>query len=944
MVIHEKVNKKIHLLDLRLNYKIVLMSAKQVMHKCIILSVFLLSITLSAFAEGVKGRVLDANTGEPLVGATVTINNQSSYVKLDGTFQFRNIGVGKYTVKVTYTGYLSELKDIQITSATETKVVDINLRSTSSNLSSVTVTATNRDNDNSIRRLEKAADPIINVLSAKNIQLLPDITVANALQRISGVTIEKSGSGEARYPIIRGMEKRYINTLVNGIKIPSPDNKNRFIPLDLFPSELLERLEVGKSLTPSMEGDAIGGTINLVMKDAPEKLLLQANFANGFNTSFPTQKFSKFDNSTMNLSSPAQIQGSTYVATPADLPFTHLNYTEKANPVNSTMGLTLGNRFGKNNQFGFVVSGSYQNIFRGTTSNFFLPNSQPGLNNIPLFSDLQLRQYSVQSQRKGVNAKFDYRINKKNKISLFNTFVRLDDYQTRFIWDTVALNSLILKSERSQWVFQSINSTTLQGEHELNNSTKFNWSLVSSIAKSNTPDQSTFSHEYPVVPTSLTIDKLQSMSRIWTKNTDKDKDAYVNLTKNTNLFGKDFELKLGGLYRDKNRDNYYISYSLNPVLGSAYTNINAAPFIFNPASNGTPGLNGNNYTFEEKITSGFLQGKLNLSDRLEILGGVRAENTNQHYETLLSKDVQAKSGTIKYTDLLPSAQLKYALTPNQNLRFAYYRAIARPGFAELIPDGAEGEFFKEVGDPVNLKHTVADNLDLRYEMYSKGSDQLLIGAFYKDIQNPIEISAVKPKNINSLYLQPVNIGKATNYGFELVATKFIGSFGISANYTYTKSSITNDSLIYSSRNAAGQIVSQRVSETRPLQGQSDNIGNLSFIYKNPKIGFDFQTAVVYTGERISFISPYAGLNYWQSPTTQLDLSFEKKIGKHFSFYGKINNLTDAPFELSLHQSYNTYMAGSGSRALALQSDPANSIIIQKDYYRTTYLFGIRYKL
>jgi outer membrane receptor protein involved in Fe transport len=195
-----------------------------------------------------------------------------------------------------------------------------------------------------------------------------------------------------------------------------------------------------------------------------------------------------------------------------------------------------------------------------------------------------------------------------------------------------------------------------------------------------------------------------------------------------------------------------------------------------------------------------------------------------------------------------------------------------------------------------------------------------------------------------LYLQPVNIGKATNYGIEIVATKFVGSFGISANYTYTKSSITNDNLIYSSRNSAGQIVSSRVSETRPLQGQANNIGNVSFIYKNPKIGFDFQTAVVYTGERISFISPYAGLNYWQSPTAQLDISFEKKIGKHFSFYGKINNLTDAPLELSLHQSYDAYMAGSGSRALALQSDPASRIIIQKDYYRTTYLFGIRFKL
>jgi outer membrane receptor protein involved in Fe transport len=911
--------------------------------KSVILPILLL-ISIANFAADIKGRVLDASNGEPLVGATVSVNNKTVMVKLDGTYSLKNINVGKVSVKVTYAGYTAAVKEVTLNSANDIKIVDFNLDPTSTQLNSVTVSANNKDNDKSVRRLEKVADPIINVLSSKNIQLLPDITVANALQRVSGVTIEKSGSGEARYPIIRGMEKRYINTLVNGIKIPSPDNKNRFIPLDLFPSELLERLEVGKSLTPSMEGDAIGGTINLVMKDAPNQLLVQANAASGFNTSFPDQKFSKFDNSTMLHSSPAQRFGSTYLANLNDLPVAHLNYTQLSNPINSTFGATIGNRFGKNKQFGFIISGSFQNIYRGTTSNFFLPNSQPGLNNIPLFSDLQLRKYSVQSQRKGLNAKFDYRINKNNKISLFNTYVHLDDFTTRFIWDTVALNSVVDNTQRSQWIFQSINNTTLQGEHKLNNSDRFDWSIANSIAKNKMPDQTQFTHQYAIVATSLTADKLQSMSRIWTSNTDKDISAYANYTKNTSLLGRDIELKIGGLYRDKNRDNYYISYSLKPVLGATYSNINNAQFMFNPSTEGTPTLNGNNYTFEEKITAGYVQGKWNLSSRLELLGGVRAENTNQHYETLLTKDVQAKSGDIKYTDLLPSAQMKYALTANQNLRFAYYRAIARPGFSELIPDGADGEFFKEVGDPVNLKHTVADNLDLRYEMYSKGSDQLLLGGFYKDIQNPIEISAVKPQNINSLYLQPVNIGKATNYGFEAVATKFIGSFGISANYTFTNSSITNDSLIFSYRNTNGQIVSKRVSETRPLQGQSNHVGNLSFIYKNPKIGFDFQTAVVYTGERISFISPYAGLNYWQSPTTQLDLSFEKRFGKHLSFYGKINNLTDAPMELSLHQPYSTYLAGSGSRPLALQTDPANRIIIQKDFYRTTYLFGIRYKL
>ena len=319
------------------------MSPKNLITKRCILFLFLLTINSLAFSQGLKVTVLDAVNGEPLVGATVILNNQSNYIKLDGSFTFKNTVVGKNTIKVSYTGYKTETKEFQINKLNEVKNIEILLQPTSNTLTSVSVSSSSsKDNEKSVRRLEKIADPIINVLSSKNIQLLPDITVANALQRVSGVTIEKSSSGEARYPIIRGMEKRYINTLINGIKIPSPDNKNRFIPLDLFPSELLERLEVGKSLTPNMEGDAIGGTINLVMKDAPEHLLLQANAAGGYNTSFPDQKFSQFDNATMNLQSPAQVKGNTYVATLSDFPLTHLNYTEKSKPTNSTFGLTFG--------------------------------------------------------------------------------------------------------------------------------------------------------------------------------------------------------------------------------------------------------------------------------------------------------------------------------------------------------------------------------------------------------------------------------------------------------------------------------------------------------------------------------------------------------------------------------------------------------------------------
>ena len=148
------------------------------------------------------------------------------------------------------------------------------------------------------------SDKILNAVSARTIEVSPDITVANVMQRVSGVSVERSNNGEAQYPIIRGMEKRYISTLVNGIKIPSPDNKNRYVPLDIFPADIIDRLEVYKTLTPNMEGDAIAGVVNLVLKDAPDVFSVQANVATGYSQSISANGFTKFDNSTSSSRSP----------------------------------------------------------------------------------------------------------------------------------------------------------------------------------------------------------------------------------------------------------------------------------------------------------------------------------------------------------------------------------------------------------------------------------------------------------------------------------------------------------------------------------------------------------------------------------------------------------------------------------------------------------------
>lgn len=913
--------------------------------RLLVLSLLGLLCSFSSFAQEIKGRVTDAITKEPMIGATVLLKEtgKSQAVQLDGYFTFKNLRPGDYNLEFRFVSYQTKQLKVTVTAAKATSV-SVAMEPGTKELNAVSVMSNNVSTDKRARTLEKNANQIVNIVSAQNIELSPDITVANVMQRVSGVTIERSNSGEGRYPIIRGMEKRYINTLVNGIKIPSPDNRNRFIPLDLFPAELLERLEVSKTLTPSMEGDAIGGTINLVMKDAPVKTLLQADLAVGYNGIFAGRNFEQFDRSAISKLAPTEINGNNYNAVPANFPVNNLRFTNKTNPVNVNFGVTFGDRLFKAKKLGFIVSTSYQDNYTGNNSTFFLPSAQPGVNNIPQFTDIESRTYSLESRRIGINTKFDYKFNNKNKIALINTFVRLDDYQTRKISDTIALNSIVDGMARSRWQYQSIYNSTLQGEHSLTNALKFDWSLVYSQANNHIPDQAEFIHEYPIIPNVNTPDIVQNMSRIWTHNSDKDYSAYLNLTDHFKLLNRDFELKFGGLERNKSRDNYYNSYTLTPFLGTngrqTYSNIDNANYIFKSTDASLYSPDGNTYTFKENVAAAYVQGKWDLTNRLEALGGLRMEYTKQNYNTQLSASVAAKTGAIHYTDFLPSVILKYQLKNDENLRLSYYKALARPSFSDLIPDGQQGEIFKEEGNPIGLNHTTADNIDFRYELFPKNADEILLGAFYKRIHNPIEyaVVAVGTKSI----LTPENFGDATNYGFEAVFTKYFGPFGVIANYTYTKSKITTDKLFYY-RNDAGTVTSRVQSESRPLQGQSDHIGNMALVYKNPTIGLDVQVAFVYTGTRIALVNPAYGLDYWQAPTGQLDFSVEKKLFKKFSIFGKVNNLTNTPYILELHQSYNTYAAAPSGRALPIQTDLNNKIIVQKDNFKTNYLFGVRYK-
>ncbi|PWK78426.1 TonB-dependent receptor [Mucilaginibacter oryzae] len=933
-------------------------------HRLLLFVALSLLFSIKTIAQTIKGKVSDFKTGEPLVGATVHLTQAGASrfvaVSLNGSYSFKNVKSGAYQLQVNYVGYTtSQNYQGTITSTDEIKIINVSMQDASQQMTEVKITAsTGKESDRAVRTIEKTSPMVLNILSANTIKLLPDVTVANALQRVSGVTIQRSASGEGRYAIIRGMDQRYNSTLVNGIKIPSPDQQYRFVPMDLFPSEMLERLEVIKALTPSMEGDAIGGAMNLVMKSAPSHFTLSANVSGGFSGLFSDGRLFNAFNASPNKQSPAIVNGNNFAATPADFNNKAITSGHSLNnPFSSTAGLTIGDRFA-NNKLGVILSASYQNVYRGSDSKQLTPNAQPSAipaPNTPQFSDAYDRTYSTQTKRIGVHNKIDYAINDKNKLSLYNLYIHQDESEARLTADTLglglnttALNKQITISNRSTLTQQSIYNSTLHGDHILGSKLVFNWDGVYSVANRHMPDRTEFLYDAnkslnSAGSVTAEYDNNTELIHHWENNRDRDLSGYGNLIFTPKIGNRDVEFSIGGLYRHKTRDADYIDYHLKGGLTYYNNNFNSLPFAITTPAGGLGSNNDrleNNYHFIENDNAEYFQFKFNPLDKLQVLGGVRVENTDMSYATQSPITVTERSGNIKYTDVLPSIHLKYELADNQNIRASYFASISRPGFGEIVPYKITGEYYDQEGNP-HLKHITADNYDLRYELFPGGADQFLIGTFYKKIYNPIEYFVVRDGGPSTQVIKPMNdAGNATNYGLEVLATKFFGVLGFSVNYTYTHSRITTTKLLYQ-QGADQKSTQDFVNETRPLQGQADNVGNASILFKSAKLGLDMQAAFVYTGERLFQVSPYYNLDFYQHAYNQLDFSFEKTITKKLSFYGKINNITNAAAKIYLKFPHG--QIDSKQQEFLGKQDITSQTLVQSDFYKTFFLGGFRYK-
>ncbi|MCF2499025.1 TonB-dependent receptor [Dyadobacter chenhuakuii] len=911
-------------------------------------SLLLAMLSSSLLQAGtVKGKLLEAATGEPALGVVVMIEGTDFHdvSGLDGSFIIPNLQSGSYRLIVRHISYASTQKEFTI-DANEVVQLNLLLQTASDHeLHEIEVYGKkDRTSDQSARSLERNAGQVMNIVSGKTIEISPDLTVANVIQRISGVTIERNSNGDGQHAILRGMDKRYNYTLVNGVKIPSPDNKYRYVPLDIFPSDLLDRLEVYKALTPSMEGDAVGGAINMVMKDAPDHFTVSGTISTGYNELFLRRNFMGYDFKNIQSKSPYERGGNQYNATPQDFTKAPVDYSSKSPLPNLLGSLAIGNRF-LNNKLGVLLAGSYQNTFRGSNSLFFNSESVDTLRGETL-TNMSERQYSEQQTRYGLHSKMDYRINDKHKIQFYNAWMSLTNVQVRDVkstqltiggYDPVLGNATLGYTTRSRLTRQQILNSTLQGKHQLTGRIAVQWSAVYSKATNEVPDNA----NVPLLGIRENFIEKRTTAgdatRRWEHNTDRDWSGYLNFTYAWPVGNVRTEWSAGGLYRDKARSNFYNNYQLRPSrpfdqFGTDFTDYTQIGWVVqNPRGSVASALN---YDASEQIKAGYLQFKAG-TETLEVLGGVRVEATDQGYKMLFPIGEERPEGKQVYTDVLPSIHFKYKTRQNVNLRASYFRSLNRPGYFEIVPYRIVQEEYQERGN-ADLKRAIADNIDLRYELFPKPAEQLMVGLFYKHIKDPIEYTLQRDANRGQdIYYAPGNFGNATNYGLEVDYIKYFRLIGIKANYTYTHSQITTPKS-KRIRDAKGDLATISVDQTRPLYGQSAHVGNVSVLLKDADRGIDAQLAGSYTGDRINTVAQFLDNDLWQKGFVLLDASLEKTFKNGLGIFIKANNLLNTPMEVYMK-------TRSPKNEGAPGQDLGEGTLIRRDFYQRSYLLGARIK-
>jgi len=876
-----------------------------------------------------SGKVTEMANGTPLAGAIVNLDGTSLETTTDraGEFYFADVTAGVHTARVSYLGYPSKEFSVTI-EAGQRASLSAGLGEEVVNLATFTVEGQRVGQARALNQ-ERASDNLKNIVAADAVGRFPDQNAAEALARISGISLERD-QGEGRFVLIRGIDPNLNMTTVNGVVVPSSEGNERTINLDVIPSDMLSSIEVSKSNTPDMEGGAIGGTVNLRTQSAFDEkgrvitgsVGLQYNqmrrevksgkadfrysdqFRKGTIGLVLAGSFQRRDFSTLNIeaSKPALVGspsgGQFYLPSKYTLKDYH--------PIRDRAGFNGALEFKPDADDYFYVRTFYS---------YFADNENDG-QLVLATGKGAVTALSAGQAAVAVN-KTDYKSKSRKQTSdLFNLAVGGEHTRGDLHWDW--MGSFAYAAEETPF---QIESDFLNGKNDTTtlgiDSKDIYRPVITQTAFTNKGDLSNSDNFFL---DNLEVEKKQAHENQW---------AFVtNLQKDTEIAGHPGFWKAGVKYRTANKHYDKNDYDYgNPALGftmfadrsnypyfqpagqdfltfrwddlRSYFKSHSDEFLVKAEDTDIDSVS-DDFDSDENVLAGYAMGRVKIG-KSTWLGGVRIEQTYFKTSGLESNfdDSGAFTGATpisarrNYANVLPSINYHYDFSDRLVFRASATRSLSRPRLEDSAFRRSVDRSSEEVaeGNP-ELKPYQATNLDASLSYYMPHLGLVSAGVFYKDISDFIYTQSVGGGDSATGFdlITPLNGDSANISGLELgwqqqltfLPAPFDG-FSLYTNLTLTDS----DSTLGGDGDRAG--------ESFPFISQSKTIANVALSYE--KHGLLVRLAGNYRSSSLTEIGGVATEDLYTASHFQMDLVTRYQFRNGCSLFVNVANLNNAPYRV-----------------------------------------------
>lgn len=906
-----------------------------------LIAALLLAVPIAASAQGepaveqqplpirVRGKVIDPSTGEGLPAAYIQIKGketQTVATELDGTFAL-TIEPGTYELVFSTPDYDEHTKQITVVDG---KVLELAIQLAPSTVKAseetIEVSGTiDTRRESAVLAVRRAASTVSDAVSSQEIARTPDSNAGDAMKRVVAVTVS-----EGKYVALRGLEGRYVTTLLNGVLLPSPEPDRNAIPLDLFPTSLLSTMTVYKSYSADLPGQFGGGALSIDTSSFPSKFELKIGVSTSANTvatgadgmtnanARGAADFFGFDDGTRRL--PDAVPRGRAVRNmdsgqteQIGESFTNV-WTPRTETVTPNMSLTamVGNTtkvFDK--RVGYLATGMFRRNFSVRDGS----NARVALveNELAPIENLDY-QIGVAESTIGALGNVGVELNRDNDISLFGMYSHVGENSSTFASGYSEADASGIDVSRLMFVMRSLAFTQLTGKHKIDRSSGAELRWQANVARTTRDELDSRDLVY-------LLDE-QSGSRFYKDQPGSGQRFWQTLADLAGGAGADFQVRSGrALFKTGavaqvserslvgRRFRYKWIGNDPTVRGLAAEDMFGAEHIGPDFALEEGTLNEDAYNASLGVYAAYASAEVQLDDKLRGIAGVRYEHSTQRMTNGSRYAVAGQMTDVSRSDNdpLPAANLVYAARADMNVRFAYSYTLGRPRFRELAPF----LFFDYVrrraisGNP-ELLTTHIHNADLRWEWFPNEDEVFAASFFGKQFFDPIEQVLANSESDATF----ANARSGNLVGAELEARRAVaGNFRLGANLSVLRSRV---------QLGAEQML--QTTKNRPLYGQAPFVVNVSFGYVNPKI---IEANLLYnvTGRRITDVGIEGLPDTYEAPLHRVDLVAVRSIAKDLRLKLSASNLLNQRARLEQGAlTVNTYSPGV-SFALGLDWTP-----------------------